>query len=196
MPRKQKLKVFCTPAGFHDAYVAAPSQKAALKAWGSDNDLFARGLAERVDDPALMREPLEQPGVVIRRPRGTTNEQIAALQKNKPVTKRSTAKHRPAPAKLQPRPPRPPRKRAAPPKPKPDRGTLAEAERMLSEAKKRHAKERKELARRLAELERQRRGLERSQSTEIAKLGRKVEALETRYARAMRKWEQGRSART
>lgn len=34
MPRKQKLKVYRTPIGFHDAYVAAPSQKAALKAWG------------------------------------------------------------------------------------------------------------------------------------------------------------------
>ena len=30
MPRK--LKVFRTPTGFHDAYVAAPSRKAALEA--------------------------------------------------------------------------------------------------------------------------------------------------------------------
>jgi hypothetical protein len=30
MPRK--LKVFRTPIGFHDAYVAAPSRKAALEA--------------------------------------------------------------------------------------------------------------------------------------------------------------------
>jgi hypothetical protein len=29
MPRVAKLKVFRTPIGFHDAYVAAPSQKAA-----------------------------------------------------------------------------------------------------------------------------------------------------------------------
>jgi hypothetical protein len=28
-----KLKVFRTPIGFHDAYVAAPSKKAALAAW-------------------------------------------------------------------------------------------------------------------------------------------------------------------
>jgi hypothetical protein len=33
MPRAAKLKVFRTPIGFHDAYVAAPSQKAALEAW-------------------------------------------------------------------------------------------------------------------------------------------------------------------
>lgn len=32
----RKLKVFCTPIGFHDAYVAAPSQKAALEVWDTD----------------------------------------------------------------------------------------------------------------------------------------------------------------
>ena len=42
--RKQKLKVYCTPVGFHDAYVAAPSQKAALQAWGAKTNLFAQGL--------------------------------------------------------------------------------------------------------------------------------------------------------
>ena len=61
-----KLKVFKTPAGFHDAYVAAPSQKAALAAWGSTANLFARGLAEVVTDPALTRDPLAHPGEVIR----------------------------------------------------------------------------------------------------------------------------------
>ena len=34
MARKQKLNVYRTPIGFHDAYVAAPSQHAALLAWG------------------------------------------------------------------------------------------------------------------------------------------------------------------
>ena len=44
------LKVFRTAAGFHDAYVAAPSRKAALEAWGADVDLFARGIAEHPAD--------------------------------------------------------------------------------------------------------------------------------------------------
>ena len=60
MPRK--LKVFRTSTGFHDAYVAAPSRKAALAAWGADADLFARGVAEQVTDPKLMAQPLERPG--------------------------------------------------------------------------------------------------------------------------------------
>lgn len=79
--RKQKLKVFRTPIGFHDAYVAAPSQKAALEAWGSDSDLFARVSAEQVTDPALTKAPLEAPGEVVTVPRGTKKEHLAALRK-------------------------------------------------------------------------------------------------------------------
>jgi len=78
--RKQKLKVYRTPIGFHDASVAAPSQKAALEAWGSDSDLFARGSAEQVTDPELMKAPLEKPGEVIKSPRGTRREHLAALK--------------------------------------------------------------------------------------------------------------------
>jgi hypothetical protein len=68
--RKQKLKVFRTPIGFHDAYIAAPSRKAALEAWGSTTDLFSAGIAEQVTDPKLTKEMLKRPGEVIRRPRG------------------------------------------------------------------------------------------------------------------------------
>src|SRR5688572_7597704 len=84
MARAAKLKVFRTPIGFHDAYVAAPSQKAAIEAWGSDRDLFARGEAELVSDPKLAAEPLANPGKVIKRLRGTAKEQIAALPPNRP----------------------------------------------------------------------------------------------------------------
>ena len=76
MPRQ--LKVYRTPIGFHDAYVAAPSQKAALAAWGSDADLFARGVAEVVTDAALTKEPLAHPGEVVRRLRGSADYHFAA----------------------------------------------------------------------------------------------------------------------
>jgi multidrug resistance efflux pump len=75
------LKVFRTPIGFHDAYVAVPSQKAALKAWGADGDLFARGIAERVTDAALMEAPLSQPGAIIRVSRGRDKDHFEALAK-------------------------------------------------------------------------------------------------------------------
>ena len=74
-----KLKVYRTPIGFHDAYVAATSQKAALKAWGADADLFARGAAEVVTDPGLIDAPLAHPGEVIRVLRGTEAQHIKAL---------------------------------------------------------------------------------------------------------------------
>jgi len=56
MPRA--LKVFRTAIGFHDAYVAAPTMKAALAAWGAERNLFASGRAERVTDPKLTRAAL------------------------------------------------------------------------------------------------------------------------------------------
>jgi hypothetical protein len=85
-PRTPKLKVYRTPIGFHDAYVAAPSQKAALEAWGSTGKLFAQGAAELVTDPTLTKEPLARPGEVVRKPRGSEAELIEALGKtNKKV---------------------------------------------------------------------------------------------------------------
>jgi hypothetical protein len=77
--RNRKLKVFRTPIGFHDAYVAAPSQKAALQAWGAETDLFSNGSAELVTDPKLTKAPLDRPATVIRVPRGTKRQHLAAL---------------------------------------------------------------------------------------------------------------------
>src|SRR5215218_8199225 len=70
--RKQKLKVFRTPIGFHDAFVAAPSRKAALEAWGSATDLFSAEIAEEVKalDGKGAKGALARPGEVIRVERG------------------------------------------------------------------------------------------------------------------------------
>ena len=72
--RKGKLKLFKTVIGFHDAYVAAPSQKAALEAWGASTDLFSANLAERIDDPAVCEAAFDKPGTIITAKRGTTKE--------------------------------------------------------------------------------------------------------------------------
>lgn len=198
MARKAKLKVFRTPIGFHDAYVAAPSQKAALAAWGSDRDLFARGVAERVDDPALMREPLAHPGEVIRRSRGTTAEQIAALPKDAPKRpSRSASAKTPADeaesgararAKARAAAERKPRASSAKPKPPPDRNRLEAAERALTDAEARHREERRALARREAELAKERRQLEKRQAAEQARLAGKSEAARKAYERAVDAW--------
>ena len=85
MPRK--LKVFRTSTGFHDAYVAAPSQKAALEAWGADSNIFAQGIAEQVTDPTLMEGPLASPGKVIKRVRASADEHFAELDRAAPKKK-------------------------------------------------------------------------------------------------------------
>ncbi len=94
------LKVFRTHIGFDDMIVAAPSQKAALLAWGAGPHLFAQGFAEVTTDPALVKTALSQPGVVLRRQFGTKGE--FAIQRGRlhaplaaPV---SAHKDRPAPA--------------------------------------------------------------------------------------------------
>ena len=193
MPRKQNLKVFRTPTGVHDAYVAAPSQMAALEAWGSDADLFARGVAERVTDPDLMREPLENPGTVIRRSRGSISEQIAALPKNPPSAAKRRQQEAAEPALRRTAKPRPaktqkPTKPKKPPKPKPDAAPLRAAEQALEEAAARHKMERTALGQRQADLDRERRKLEQQQNAEQAKLKREVDKAQSAYDRAMRAW--------
>ncbi len=67
--------------------MAAPSQTAALKAWGARGDLVALGEAEVVTDEALTAEPLARLGEVARRPRGDMAAMLAATPKvAKPAT--------------------------------------------------------------------------------------------------------------
>jgi hypothetical protein len=175
--RKGKLKVFRTPIGFHDAYVAAPSRKAALKAWGADGNLFAQGIAEQVTDPALMEEALERPGEIIRKVRGSADEHFAALDR---VAKR---KDRPSP---QPSPARTERAK------KPSRDELDAAEEAIDEAAKRHESEVREIDREIEALERKRRHLLRRQERERDSLTEERDAARLTYERAMRAWEKGR----
>ncbi len=174
-----KLKVFRTPIGFHDAYVAAPSQKAALKAWGSDRDLFARGVAELVTDPALTAEPLAQPGTVIRRSRGTAAEQIAALPPTPPRRNAAVDRVRPEAATAT---------KPKPPEPKPDRAMLAAAEQALSEAEAQHRSADRALRAEEAALAKRRRMMEREQADEREALDAKRVAAASAYDRAMRRW--------
>src|SRR6266478_6570984 len=70
----RKLKVFRTHLGFYDLLVAAPSQKAALEAWGASPHIFAQGFAAVETDPRLVRAALEKPGVVLKRQFGSKGE--------------------------------------------------------------------------------------------------------------------------
>jgi len=171
MPRK--LKVFRTPTGFDDAYVAAPSRKAALEAWGAATDLFARGSAEEVTDARLMAEPLKHPGQVIRVSRGDLKAQIKALGPRRGA-KRPSAKSAPAATK----------RRAAPPR----RDKVDRAEAALAEARDREGKE-------LAALDKEREAIERKLDAVKARQAKAISALEDRlekaraeYRAALDKW--------
>ena len=181
-----KLKVYRTPIGFHDAYVAAASQKAALQAWGSERDLFARGIAEVVTDPALTVEPLAQPGTVIKRSRGTAAEQIAAL----PDTPAKAPRRRSDDAADAP-PPEPKPKPAPRPAPKPDRRALDAADRAMAEAEARHRSEARALRAEEAALAKRRRTMERAQEDERTALDEARQAAADAYERAMRRWTGG-----
>ena len=88
-----KLKLFKTVIGFHDAYVAGPSQKAALEAWGASTDLFSAGLAERIDDSGVCEAAFDKPGSIVTAKRGTTKEWTErAKPKPKKPSKSDTAR--------------------------------------------------------------------------------------------------------
>lgn len=186
MAREPKLKVFRTPTGFHDAYVAAPSQKAALEAWGSDKNLFSAGAADRVEDPELMREPLANPGKVIRRVRGTMAEHMAALPKDSPRGRAKAARKDTTAAKAKAKPAPPPK-----PKPRPSREPLDRIEDELAKVEHRHRDELAALALRQAELDRDRREIEAAQEREQHKIGRRIEGARDKYDRAMSAWRAG-----
>lgn len=187
-----KLKVYRTPAGFHDAYVAATSQKAALAAWGSDANLFARGIAEEVTDPALMAAPLDRPGEVIRvartmddadepPPRRSTR---APSKASAPETSAARAKGRPQP-KAAPKP-----KPKPEPKPKPKRTKLDQAEAALAAAEARHKAEREALRREEQALAAKRRALDKAQAAERTRLDRRrIDAREA-YEAALDQWRE------
>lgn len=199
MARVTKLKVYRTVAGFHDAYVAAPSQKAALEAWGSDRDLFARGIAEQVTDPALTAEPLAAPGTVVKRSRGTTAEQIAALPDPQPDTPERDASTGRARAKMpspgsagakSKSPPKPPPR--AKPNPKPSGTALDAAEETLAAVKADYAGRARALAAREAALTRERRAFDRDRAAALDAAQTVRDDAQARYDAALRTWRAAR----
>ncbi|HEX3367639.1 hypothetical protein [Phenylobacterium sp.] len=67
----RRLKVFQTQLGFYDSVVAAPSQAAALRAWGTRQNLFAEGAARLAADNAAVAAALDHPGTPLRRAVGS-----------------------------------------------------------------------------------------------------------------------------
>ena len=171
MPRP--LKVFRTAIGFHDAYVAAPTMKAALAAWGAERNLFASGRAERVTDPKLTKAPLADPGKVIKILRGTEAEQYAALEASPPRGKTKRKRLDTTPSR---------------PLPRPSRAALDRAEEALAAAQARHDKALDKLAKREAALREERHALARKRDEEVAALEDVRDQAKDAYDEAMRDW--------
>ena len=177
MPRK--LKVFRTPIGFHDAYVAAPSRKAALEAWGAGANLFARGTAEQVTDPRLMAEPLAHPGEVIRVSRGDLKAQLKALG---PRKKQSRGR-----ARTEPKNDAEPKRRVRP-RPPPKRDKVDRAEAALAAARAKQAGDRAALEKQREAVERKLDALKARQEKEIARLERHLGKAQDAYREALEAW--------
>ncbi|MGV3553994.1 MAG: hypothetical protein ACO1OD_01935 [Croceibacterium sp.] len=176
MPRK--LKVFRTPIGFHDAYVAAPTKKAALEAWGTDANLFARGTAEEVTDATLTAAPLERPGEVIRVSRGDLAAQLKALGPRKKLPARGKAEAKRTPAKH-------PAKRKPPPK----RNKVDTAEAALEQARERHDSEVAALEKERDAIERQIEALRATHDKETTRLQRARDKARAAYSEALANWD-------
>lgn len=181
MPKTPKLKVYSTSVGFYDALVAAPSQKAALKAWGTTTDLFGAGRASVVDDPDLQAEALAQPGKVVKRARG---DEAAMLDFEAPSTPEPQSELAPKPKVKQPSRSKPKPAKSTPPPEPPDRTKLDRAERDLADAEREIAAEEATLAKQRDDLEHREREVRRAADKRLTDLRLAKGRAEAAYDRA------------
>ncbi len=139
-----KLKVFQAQFGFYDTVVAAPSQAAALRAWGVHQDLFASGEAKVTADEAAVAAAIAHPETPLRRPVGS-EDRFELEPANLPEV--ADAPKRPAG-----KPAAKPRSMAAP-KPPAERAALDAAEHALRKLDDARKTEEADLRRRQDELD-------------------------------------------
>ena len=158
-----RLKVFQAHLGFFDTVVAAPSRAAALKAWGSRQNLFRGGQARPASDSAAITAALAKPGIVLRRPIGTNGpfSENPSLRQVPKAPKKAPEKQKPAqkPSHVAGKPRAVPIARAArataqpAAPPPPDRSALDAAEKALSDLKSEEERALAALAKRKAALD-------------------------------------------
>lgn len=162
--------MFKTPIGFHDAYIAAPSRKAALEAWGASTDLFSAGIAEPVSgDGEGAKAALEKPGEVVRIPRSGKDD---PSPRPSPQSGRGGEVAKPASRK-----------------PKASRAELGKAEAALAAIEGKQAAERTELAKEEEKLAKKRRAMEQRHAKAREKAEAARAAAEGRHRRAVADWD-------
>lgn len=189
----RKLKTFQTSLGFYDLAIAAPSMKAALEAWGAGSNLFHQGVAKETDDPDVVAATMSKPGVVLKRPAGSSGR---------------FAEHSDLPSELGPgengagrkKDRRKPAKRVAPKISEREARTAAaefekeqrrrEAERRREEAARQKDRERRDKATAKAQAALDK--AEREHAERAASIQAEIETLEKRSRAENDRWEQER----
>jgi len=189
----RKLKTFQTSLGFYDLAIAAPSMKAALEAWGAGSNLFHQGIAKETDDPDVVAATMSKPGVVLKRPAGSSGR--FAEHSDLP-TELGSGEKGAGRKKDRPKPP----KRAAPKiSEREARKAAAEFEK---EQRRREAERRREEAARQKDRERREKATakaqaaldkaEREHAERAASIEAEIETLEKRSRAENDRWEQER----
>ena len=188
----RKLKTYQTSLGFFDQAIAAPSMKAALEAWGADSNLFHQGAARESDDPDVVAATMAKPGVVLKRPVGSTGpfREHAEL----PAKLGVGGKPKKAPRKPEGRKPK---KDAARPV-----DEVAERKAALAYERERKSREReqaKEEAARQKERERRQQAIDKAQAaldkaerehtSRVAALQEQIDTLEKRLRSETLRWQ-------
>ena len=125
----RKLKVFEAQIGFYDTVVATPSRAAALRAWGTRQDLFANGQARVSNDVHAAAVAIENPEKPLRRALGS-KEPYSLMPAELPTIP-AVAHERQRPGK----------KKVGEPKPLVDRSALDAAENHLRDLVEAQSKE-------------------------------------------------------
>jgi colicin import membrane protein len=189
----RKLKTYKTSVGFYDLAVAAPSMKAALEAWGAGSNLFHQGIAKETDDPDVVAATMSKPGVVLKRPAGSSGrfaEQSGLPSDVGSSEDRSRRERRHA------KPARRPSAKIS------DRDAKKAAAAFEKEQKRREAGRRREEAIAAKEISRREKAVmkaqavldkaEREHAKRVADIQAEVEALEDRKQAEDKRWEKQR----
>lgn len=180
----RRLKVFRTAAGFDDAFVAAPSKKAALAAWGTSKDLFAIGAAELIEPEQAPKDVLEKPGEVILRSRGSLAEQLKAAGPRRSSRSQGVrAEPDSHPTVKRVAKPCPARRRPAP-----SRAALDAAEAELAEAIVQSEEAVAAIERQIEALEARKRAAQTDSRASLSKLQARVARQSDRYRSALESW--------
>jgi len=144
MAKGSRLKVFEAQIGFYDTVVAAPSQAAALRAWGVHQNLFAAGEARVATDEAAIAAATAHPEIPLRRALGSKD--VFAVEATSLPKVPAAPKAKAAKPAAKPKPAKP----APPPA---DRSKLDAAETALKTLDEARKREEAELARAQAHLD-------------------------------------------